>query len=86
MDHIAFRKIQMPEQLLVIMYHGVLLMEYQWSQMAVRLFALEGFYVELLKNQQTNEILTITSHPTIEGLDHFLCRIDISEIFPTDKH
>ena len=70
----------MPDQMQAILYHGILLTEYHATHLILRLFALEGFYVEVLYNDSTSGILTVTSYPDTDGLDHFVSRIDISEL------
>ncbi len=77
MDHIKFRKANMMDQWEIIKYHGVMLMYYTSGDVVLQLYSLEGFYVEILRHAWKGEILTITSHPCIDGLDHFLSRIDI---------
>jgi hypothetical protein len=77
MDHIKFRKISVQDQLEVIKYHGVMLMDYTSGDLVLQLYSLEGFYVEILRQAGRGEIQTITSYPCIEGLEHFLSRIDI---------
>ena len=80
MNPIKFRKFSLDDQLIMVMNHGVLLMQCKRYNLKLRLFALENFYVEVVSNSSTKEVITITSYEDLDSLDHILSEIDISGV------
>ena len=79
MDHVLFKKMHLDQQLLAVMNKGILLMECKRYNLIIRLFALKNFYVEVVSNKESHEVITITSYQDVSNLDHLLDEIDISD-------
>lgn len=80
MDHIKFRRLSFEDQLTAVTIRGILLLACKRYNIVIRLFALSSFYVEVVSNPETREILTITVYEDIYSIDHLLDEVDISAL------
>lgn len=80
MDHVRFRKLSLDDQLTAVTVSGVLLLACKRYNIVIRLFALASFYVEVVSNPATKEVLTISVYDDVYSLDHLLDEVDISAL------
>jgi hypothetical protein len=80
MDHVKFRRLSLDDQLVTVMTHGILLMACRKYNLVIRLFALGSFYVEVISNTKTKDVVTITVYEDVNSLDHLLEEIDITDL------
>ena len=80
MTTVQFRKLATDDQLITVITHGILLLEFKRYNLVIQLFSLQGFYVEVISNCTTSEVLVITTFIDVDELDHILETIDLSEL------
>lgn len=75
-----FRAVSCSSQERLVKRKGVFLMERKSLGVAVLLFQLDGFYVEVFYNTATATVSFIKSFNDMDGIEAYLTNIDISEL------
>ena len=75
-----FRSASREVQEKLVKREGVFLMERKSLGVSVLLFQLHGFYVEVFYNTTTNTVSFIKSFEDMDGIEAYLCMVDISEV------
>ena len=75
-----FRSASREVQEKLVKMKGVFLMERKSLGVAVLLFQLDGFYVEVFYNTANNTVNFVKSFDDMDGIEAYLDRINISEV------
>jgi len=75
-----FRKLGRDDQLKMIKADGVLLLHCRGLRVAMKLYALYDYYIELCYGQDVSKLIMINAFDDVEGLEPYLAYIDISTL------
>lgn len=64
----------------VLLFHGVYLMERTVNDLLAVLYQVDDFYVEVFFRDNSTGIYQLKSYADINGIDVYLCMLDISEL------
>ena len=81
MNNYDFNRLSLDKKRKILLLQGVCLFTYETMGVVVKLFQVEGFYIEIFADGLNKEILSVKTFEDTNQLEPYLKDIDISALF-----